>query len=174
MAYIFAPVIINNSKIDDMKTKHILSGLILVVVTVVATNLYASSLEAFNDTYKISSEEIAVPGKDVAKCWNIVYGESNVPVKVYLNRTKSGDEYTVRTSYFEVKYVNGARGFGVCELKGIEQQVPADLNYKVLNSVSLNNQKIISGSKVADHQVLDLIAGFLPELINEQFKSILN
>jgi len=157
-----------------MKTKHILSSLILVVMVVVATNLYASSIEAFNDDYKIYSEEIAVSTKDAVKCWNIVYGESGRPVRVCLKQTKRGDEYTVRTGYFEVKYVNGAEGFGVRELRGSEQKVPTDLNYKVLNSVSLNRQKIISGSKLADDQVLEMIASFLPELINDQFKTILN
>ena len=157
-----------------MKTKHILSSLILVVMVAVATNLYASSFEAFNDNYKISPEEIAVPSKDVAKCWSIIYGESNRPVKVTLKQTKNGDEYIVRSGYFEVKYVNGDKGFGVREVRGADQKVPTDLNYKVLNSVSLNSQKIISGSKVADDQVLEMIASFLPELINKEYKTILN
>ncbi|WP_163716106.1 hypothetical protein [Mangrovibacterium lignilyticum] len=157
-----------------MKVKQSFLSLILVALVVVATNSYASSYEAFNDTYRISTEDVAVSSKDVAKCWNIVYGDSSRPVKVFLKQTKNGDEYTVRSSYFEVKYVNGAKGFGVRELRGSEQKVPADLNYKVLNNVNLNSQKIISGAKVADGQVLEMIADFLPELINDEFKTILN
>ena len=157
-----------------MKTKHILLSVMFVALVLVVTNSYASSGEAFIDNYKISSEEVVVPGKDVAKSWNIVYGDSGRPVKVFLKQTKSGDEYIVRSGYFEVKYVNGTKGFGVREVKGSEQLVPTDLNYKVLSSVNLNSQKIISGSKIADDQVLEMIASYLPELINDQFKNILN
>jgi RNAse (barnase) inhibitor barstar len=172
--YIFATVIINNLKLDDMKTTRIFFSLILVALTVLATNSYASSNEAFNDNYKISTVDVAAQNADAAKCWDIVYGDSNRPVKVFLKETKKGDEYIVRTNYFEVKYVNGAKGFGVRELSGSEQRVPADLNYKVINLNNLNNQKIISGTKVADNDVLEMIASFLPELVNEQYKTILN
>ncbi len=156
-----------------MKTKRFILSLVVALVLVV-TNTYASSFEAFNDSYKISSEEVAVTGAEAIPSWNIVYGESSRPVKVQLNQTRSGDEYIVRCGYFEVKYVNGANGFGVRELRGREQIVPVDLNYKVLNPVQLNTQKIISGTKIANEQVLDMIASFLPDLINEEYKNILN
>ncbi len=157
-----------------MKTKRIILSFILVVSTVLTTKLYASNFEAFIDTYKISSEEVAVPTKDVAKTWNIVYGESSRPVKVLLKQTKNGDEYVVRSNYFEVKYVNGEKGFGARELRYSEQAIPEDLNSKVLNSTRLNNQKVISQTKVEDQHVLEVIASFLPDLVNDEYKDILN
>ncbi|WP_372774670.1 hypothetical protein [Mangrovibacterium sp.] len=157
-----------------MKANQIIFTVIFVLSSVLGANLYASSLGAFNDTFKISADATAVSSKNVAKSWNIVYGDSNRPVRVFLKQTKSGDEYIVRCGYFEVKYVNGSKGFGVREIHGSDQTVPADLNYKVLNSIKLNSQKIISGSKIEDAQVLEMIASFLPELVNDEFKNILN
>lgn len=143
-------------------------------MSLLASNSYASDNEVFNDNYKISIDAIAVSGANVAQSWNIVYGESNRPVTVTLKRSKAGDEYLVRSSYFEVRYVNGPKGFGVREVRGADQRVPAELNFKVLNSSSLNNQYLISGAKVEDQKVVDMIASFLPDLINDEFKNILN
>lgn len=157
-----------------MKTRIILFSLILGALNLLASYSYASGDEAFNNNYKISADEAVATSKDIAKSWSIVYGESKRPVTVTLKQTKTGDEYTVRNSYFEVKYVNGPKGFGVREVRGTEQRVPADLNFKVLNSSKLNNQRIISGAKIEDQKVVDMIASFLPELINDEFKNILN
>lgn len=157
-----------------MKTTRIFFSLVFVALTVFATNSYASSNEAFNDNYKISIAEVAEQNADAPQCWNIVYGDSNRPVKVFLKETKKGQEYIVRTNYFEVKYVNSAKGFGVRAISGSEQRVPADLNSKVLNTISMNGQKVISGSVLPEEQVLETIASFLPELINDQYKTILN
>jgi len=157
-----------------MKAKQFLLSVVLVAAAALFTNLYASTTEVFNDSYKVSSEATTVVGKDIAKTWSIVYGDSKRPVTVLLKQSKYGDEYIVRTNYFEVKYVNGAKGFGVKAVNASEQTVPLELNYKVLSSESLNRQKVISGTKLEDGQVIDMIASFLPELINGQFKNILN
>ncbi|PTN10498.1 hypothetical protein [Mangrovibacterium marinum] len=157
-----------------MKTNRIFLSLIVVAIIGFATNLYASSNEAFNDNYKISTVDLSSSGVNAVQCWDIVYGDSSRPVKVFLKQTKKGDEYIVRTNYFEVKYVNGSKGFGVRELSGSEQRVPADLNYKVINLNSFNSQKIISGSPIERERALEMIASFLPDLVNEQYKTILN
>jgi len=157
-----------------MKTKIFLLSLILGAMSLLASNSYASDDEVFNDNYKISTDAVAVAGANATQSWSIVYGESKRPVTVTLKRSKAGDEYLVRNSYFEVRYVNGPKGFGVREVRGTDQRVPADLNFKVLNSSSLNNQRLISGAKIEDQKVVEMIASFLPELINDEFKNILN
>lgn len=157
-----------------MKTRNTLFSLFLGAITLLASNLYAADFGAFNDNYKISPDAVAVQGKDIAKSWTIVYGESSRPVTVILKQTKSGDEYIVRNNYFEVKYVNGAKGFGVREVRGTDTRVPADLNLKVLNSSQMNSQRIISPAKVDDQHVVEMIATYLPDLINDEFKNILN
>lgn len=140
----------------------------------ITTTGFAHSGEAFIDDYKISPKENFVPGAAFQQSWEITYGDSGRPVQVLLKETKDGEEYIIRTGYFEVKYVNGKKGFGVRSLKAAEQKVPESLNMKVLNSVMMNHQKMISGTKVERNEVLELIASYLPELINENYQSILN
>ena len=130
--------------------------------------------ESFNSNYKISPDLNFSPTSDFQKSWVIAYGESTSPVHVFLKETKKGQEYVVRTSYFEVKYVNGTQGFGVKMLNGSESTVNESLNAAVLNLVGINNQKHITNEAIGNDKVLDMIASFLPDLINEQYSSILN
>jgi len=157
-----------------MKSKIRFFSLLFVALVAISSAVYAYGGEAFVDNYKISPKEDFVPGKAFQKSWEITYGESSRPVQVLLKETRNGEEYIIRTNYFEVKYVNSEKGFGVRQLNPGEQIVPADLNLKVLNSRMLNNQKVISGSKIASDQILETIASYLPELINEEYQNILN
>lgn len=149
-------------------------SVLFVALIAMCSSVFASQGETFLDDYKISPKVDSVHGTALQQSWEITYGESTRPVQVLLSETKTGNEYIVRTGYFEVKYVNSDRGFGVKSLRASEQRIPADLNMKVLDSIGLNKQRIITGSKVADDQVLEMIASFLPELINQEYQSILN
>jgi len=48
------------------------------------------------------------------------------------------------------------------------------LNAAVLNQSQLNGQKCISAEAIENGKVLEMIASYLPDLINEQYNSILN
>lgn len=157
-----------------MKSRNRIFGKVLVALMVVTISSFAYTGETFNDDYKISPKEALTPEAGFQKSWEITYGESGRPVQVLLKETKQGKEYLVRTGYFEVKYVNGNKGFGVRSLKPAEQKVPADLNTKVLDPAGMESQRVISMTRVADDQVLELIASYLPELLNGGYKSILN
>lgn len=91
-----------------------------------------------------------------------------------MKETKKGQEYLVRTKYFEVKYINGSQGFGVRLVYGNESTVSESLNVAVLNQTQLNSQKCIKSEAIGNDQVLDMIASYLPDLINEQYNNILN
>ncbi len=157
-----------------MRNRNIFFSIVFIAVMAVSSSVFAYGGGSFVDDYKISPKENFVPGNDFRKSWEITYGDSKRPVQVLLKETKGGDEYIVRTGYFEVKYVNSSKGFGVRPLKPAEQVVPSGLNLKVLNTSKINNQKVICADKVASDQVLDLIASYLPELINDEYKNILN
>lgn len=158
-----------------MKTKNwFVYSMMVLFVTVFSTSVWAGNEGSFNSNFKISPDLNFSPTSDYQKSWEIAYGESVSPVHVFLKETKKGQEYIVRTKYFEVKYVNGAQGFGVKMLNGSESTVSASLNTAVLNQAQLTNQKCISGEAIASEKVLDMIASYLPDLINEQYSSILN
>lgn len=146
----------------------------LVVFTLISTTVWAGNEGAFNSKYKISPDLNFNSASGFQQSWDITYGESKTPVQVLLRETKKGQEYFVRTKYFEVKYVNGNNGFGVKLIYGSESTVSESLNEAVLNKNKLASQKIISAVKISDDSILETIASFLPELINEQYVSILN
>jgi len=157
-----------------MKKRNLFVYMMLVVFTTISINVWAGNEESFNSNYKISPDLNFSPTSDFQKSWEIAYGESKTTVHVFLKETKKGQEYLVRTKYFEVKYVNGSQGFGVKLLNGNEITVSENLNTAVLNQAQLNNQKCISGEAIGNDKVLEMIASYIPDLINEQYNSILN
>ena len=157
-----------------MKNRNLFVYAMLVVFAMISINVLAGNEESFNSNYKISPDLNFSPNSDFQKSWEIAYGESKTPVHVFMKETKKGQEYLVRTKYFEVKYINGSQGFGVKLLNGSESEVSESLNAAVLNQIQLNNQKCISGEAIGNDKVLEMIASYLPDLINEQYNSILN
>lgn len=157
-----------------MKTKKLFVHVMLIVLTLISVNVWAGNDGNSTGSYTISPDQAFTPNSEFRKSWEIAYGESKNPVRVFLKDTKKGQEYLVRTKYFEVKYVNGKNGFGAKLVSSSEQTVTEALNAAVLNQSRLESQKCISTNAVNDEQVLDMIASYLPDLINEQYSNILN
>jgi hypothetical protein len=157
-----------------MKNRRLFVHVLLVVFTLISINVWAGNDESMNSIYKISPDLNFSPTSNFQKSWEIAYGEAKTPVHVYLKETKKGQEYIVRTKYFEVKYVNGSNGFGARMISGSEITVNEALNTAVLDSKKLVNQKCISSEAIAEDHVLEMIASYLPDLLNEQYNSILN
>jgi len=157
-----------------MKTKNLFVQVMLIVFTLISVNVWAGNEDTSNSNYKISPDLNFTPTSGFQKSWEIAYGEAKTPVHVYLKETKKGQEYIVRTKYFEVKYVNGSKGFGAKMVSSSEITVSESLNAAVLNAKSLDGQECISPNAVAEDHVLEMIASYLPDLINEQYNSILN
>jgi hypothetical protein len=157
-----------------MKTKNLFVQVMLIVFTLISINVWAGNDNSSNATYKISPNLSFSPTSSFQKNWEITYGEAKNPVQVFMKETKKGQEYVVRTRYFEVKYVNGSAGFGVRMINSSESTVSTTLNAAVLNAEKLNSQKCISPEPVTEDHILEMIASYLPDLINEQYNNILN
>ena len=124
-----------------MKKRNLFVQVVLVVFTLISINVWAGNEDSLNSTYKISPDLNFNPTASYQKSWEIAYGEAKTPVHVYLKETKKGQEYIVRTKYFEVKYVNGSNGFGARMISGSEITVNEALNTAVLDSKKLLTQK---------------------------------
>ena len=157
-----------------MKTKNLFVHAMMIVFTLISINVWAGNDGSSAVNFKISPDLNFAPNSGFQKSWEIAYGESKTPVRVYLKETKKGQEYLVRTKYFEVKYVNGKNGFGVQLVNPSEATVSETLNSAVINETQLNGQKCISSEAIGENQVLETIGSYLPDLINEQYSSILN
>ena len=156
----------------NMKSKAI--SLLFVIIFIFSSGAIANENTSFSDDYKISLKEGFEPGKSFQQSWEITYGESKRPVQVLLKKTKKAEQYIVRCNYFELKYVSTKNGFGVRPLNASETLVPEVLNNKVINQTHFKSQRIISLSNVEQEEALKLIADFLPELVNDAYKNILN
>ena len=157
-----------------MKKRNLFVHVMLVVFTLISINVWAGNEDSLNSIYKISPDLNFNPTSSFQKSWEIAYGESKTPVHVFLKDTKKGQEYLVRTKYFEVKYINGSNGFGARAVNETDRTVSEALNAAVLNQTKLNGQKCISPEAIGNDQILEMIASYLPDLINEQYNSILD
>ncbi len=157
-----------------MKRNNRIIGFLLVALFVSSLSVFAGGETTFVDDYKISSKENFEPTKAFQQSWEITYGESKRPVQVLLKETKKGEEYIIRTNYFEVKEGEFEKRICPRPMNVADMIVPENLNAQVINDQELGRQEVISLSKVDRQKALDLIAGFLPELVNSQYKNILN
>jgi hypothetical protein len=82
-------------------------------------------------------------------------------------------EYTVRSKFFEVVYVMNKNGFGARMVKTGKARVPGQIIEQILNQNALKNQKIISIDQINNESALNLIASYLPDLINDNYKHLL-
>jgi hypothetical protein len=55
-----------------------------------------------------------------------------------------------------------------------DRTVSEALNAAVLNQMQLEGQKCISAEAIGNDKILEMIASYLPDLLNEQYISILN
>ena len=90
-----------------------------------------------------------------------------------MHQTGSIKEYVVRSEYFEVVYTATKQGFGVSPLPRSMREVPSAINSSVLNKEQLEQQKILSPNQVSEEFALELIASYLPDLLNEGYKHLL-
>lgn len=144
-------------------------GFLFVAVSATATGIRNEFKE-----YEITSVEDIHVGKNVKAIWTLSYSNEEVPVTVVKRKTLEGVEYVVQTNHFAVSYVATSNGFGAKEVRNAWSSVPKKINNAVISKDELAKQAIITPNKVDDKTALGLIAGFLPELLNDGYTHLLN
>lgn len=143
-------------------------SLFFVVLGVNATNLTT-------DDFKITPIDTPSAGLNVSKAWNLKYANTqNVPVTIEMVSTKKGVDYVVYSNYFEVVYSCCKNGFGVRNIKHSMSRINPDMIVNVLDENQMLNQKLIVPQQVSEEKALGLIASYLPDLLKEEFKYLLN
>ena len=143
----------------------IIAFLMLVGHVSVSGNVEASP----NDSFSITTADNSVN----SSAWNLKYSESENGFKITLLEKNGEKEYTVRSKFFEVAYVLDKNGFGARMIRGSKTQVPAQILEKIINLNALKNQKVISDANTNNETALNLIASYLPDLINDNYKQLL-
>jgi len=156
-----------------MKTMNRVFGrvsLIFAFITVISLVINPVKVNAaLNDSFTITSTE----NSDNSSSWNLKYAESENAFKISMSEKNGEKVYTIRSKFFEVAYILNKDGFGARMIKASNAQVPIQINEKILNQDALKNQKIISDSQIDNETALNLIASYLPDLININYKQLL-
>jgi hypothetical protein len=149
--------------------------ILFVFALVVGTQkAVAISGQTGNSTFEIVQFENLNLGKESAKMWSLVYDEnkSNL-VTIVLQRKTNCNEYIVRSKFFEITYTCSPEGFGVKQLKTSSDKKYKGLAREIINKQQLKKQRILTSSHVNDETALGLIASYLPDLINVNYKHVL-
>ncbi|VAW17335.1 hypothetical protein MNBD_BACTEROID01-255, partial [hydrothermal vent metagenome] len=68
----------------------------------------------------------------------------------------------------------GHKGFGVAIMRNNWRDVPEELSNAVINAEAMKGQSILTPNKIGDEKALELIACYLPGLLNDSYKHLLN
>lgn len=123
------------------------------------------------DIVPVSTQDLSSKAE---KAWVLSYDNEESPIVITLHETKREKNYVVRAEHFEVSYVCCKKGFGASLVKPGYSEIPEEIISRVINSEELNRQKILTPNQVTEDQALDLIAAYLPDLINPSYKHLLN
>lgn len=155
-----------------MKTMTFRSAMLSALLLVCSAS-FASDLKSESQEVKITPIENLYLGKTAEKVWNVTYSNQKKPVTITLHQERHSKKYIVRSEFFEVTYVLNKHGFGVTRVSRSLQLVPEEINSSVLNKQQLEYQKILTTNQISEEYALQLIANYLPDLINEGYKHLL-
>jgi hypothetical protein len=124
---------------------------------------------ALNDSFTITAAENSAN----SSAWNLKYSESENGFKITMVEKNGEKQYVVRSKFFEVAYVLNKNGFGAQLIAKSNTQVPSQILDQVMNVNALKSQKIISDVQIDNEAALNLIASYLPDLINDNYKQLL-
>lgn len=144
----------------------------IAVFVCISSFAIANPLGSERNEYQITSFEDLHFGKSIEKAWALNYSE-NEPVTITLRSKGNGKEFIVRSDYFEVVYVSDRNGFGVRKIPASLKEIPDEITSSVLNKKQMENQRILTPAKVSDTFALELIASYLPDLLNENYRHLI-
>lgn len=156
-----------------MKNLNFVS-IFLIGFLFISISANAAKVKSQFNEYEITSIEDVRVGKNVEAIWTLSYSEDESAVTVLKRKTLEGIEYIVQNDHFAVSYASTVDGFGVKQVRKAWTKVPRKITNAVISNEAMANQAIITPNKVSDQRALDLIASYLPELLNDGYTHLLN
>lgn len=156
-----------------MKTKMIKKSAVAFLAVLIFFAA-AASANLFAANYVITPVDRQDLESGVEQAWKLTYDEEKTPVVIELVPSKKGKTFIVRTDHFEVAYVSSSKGFGARKVKISESKIPDSLTNQVVNAEELARQRIISAEEVNEKTAVELIAAYLPDLVNSGYKHLFN
>lgn len=152
----------------------IFTVLAILAITLVSTVTKASDNDRMFNDYDITpvANQDLKAGAD--KAWTLTYNSNETPITITLHQTKRAKYYVVRGDNFEVAYECCKKGFGASYVKSAYSKIPFQLTNSVINKEEMNRQKVLTTSQISDEKAVNLIAAYLPDLVNPSYKHLLN
>lgn len=146
--------------------------LTIAILLVVAVSANAKHIVKDTENFTISTVDINTDNVDAS--WIVEYSQEANNIEVFKVNTKKGEDYIVRNQFFEVRYTNTDKGFGVRHIKSNQRKVEVTLTDAVINGDAMYQQATLSSQKLTEEKALSYIAGFVPHLLNDNYKHLLN
>lgn len=145
-----------------------------VVLCFAITSVSAANTGRDFSKYEISEVDDLYLGTKFEKVWTISYDAAKTPVTVVKHKNGEGFDYAVHSEFFEVCYSLSTNGFGVKKMRKSWCKVAPEINKAVINTSEMERQRILTPNKVDDKMALELIASYLPSLLNPAYTHLLN
>lgn len=153
---------------------RIFTGIAIFVFCIITFAVQASDTDrAFKgyDIVPVNAQELS---GNAEKAWVLSYDNNESPIVITLYKKKKAKHFVVQSQHFEVAYVCCKKGFGASRVKAEYSNFPEELTSKVINDSELSRQKLLTPNQVSEEQALQLIAAYLPDLVNPSYKHLLN
>ena len=151
-----------------------LTVLFVAIISFYLTSSFTTANNSNYREYEISEVSDLSAGKKIKAIWNLKYNNQEVPVTVVKRNVIDGTEYLVSSEYFEVSYLASSTGFGTKSVRNSWSNVPKQITNAVICKKEMKKQFVITPNKVDDQKALELIANYLPDLINDGYEHVLN
>lgn len=155
-----------------MKNNYLKAASVAALVLVGLT-AFGSSFRTGSSNAEITPLENLYLGRNVEKVWTIAFSNDEKPLTITLLKTEKFPTYVVRSQFFEVVYSSDEEGFGVKQVANAERTVNKKITAAVLNADQLKQQRILTPNKVSEEYALGLIASYLPDLLNNDYKHLI-
>ena len=150
---------------NQLLVRVVLIFAFFILIFQVTASANVSALQ--NDSFSITADNsLNTTG------WNLKYPTSDNGFKITMAENSGEKEFTVRNKFFEVVYVLNKNGFGARMVKPGKSLVPAQILDQILNMEALKQQKVISDPSIDNETALNLIASYLPDLMNTNYKQL--
>ena len=151
---------------------RLFTGIALLMLSITSIAVSAAEINRTYDDYdivQISNQDLE---GDAEKAWTLSYDNNESSIVISLHQNKRSKHYVVRADNFEIAYVCCKKGFGASYVKSEYSEVPIELTNRVINETELNRQKILTPTQLSEEKALELIAVYLPDLVNPSYKHL--
>ena len=161
-----------------MKTRVVLFTICVALLSLGASAkikdgkaLTGTSLTEFGKYTIVQSENPMVFNDKVIETFDLIYENTNHPIRIGVVDEKDCKNFIVRSDVFEVEYICTKGVFGVKKLDKKYQELPSESNEAKLNKVSYYSQRVICRNPKTQDELLGLIACYFPDLVNEEYQA---